>query len=83
MARAAYFGIQFSVWAEMIVAGNESPPTRIMNFDSRPCDRSSNFEEALTNAVGKLASAIFPTPVTRGVNSPRRSLKVPAAAEGI
>jgi hypothetical protein len=77
---STYSGIQFSVWAETIAAGNhdslDNPPTGIMNFGSRPRGRSSNFEEAFTNAVGKLASAISPTPVTRGVNSPSKSVEL-------
>ena len=47
-----------------------------MNFGSRPRGRSSNFEEALTSAVGKLASVIFQTPVIRGVNSPSISVEL-------
>ena len=77
---STYSGIQFSVWAETIAAGNhdslDNPPTGIMNFGSRPRGRSSNFEEALTNAVGKLASVISPTPVTRGINSPSKSVEL-------
>ena len=53
---SAYSGIQFSVWAETIAAGNheslDNPPTGILNFGSRPRGRSSHFEETLTNAVG-------------------------------
>ena len=77
---SAYSGSQFTIWAETIAAGNheslDNPPTRILNFGSRPRGRSSNFEEAFTNAVGKLASAISPTPVTRGVNSPSKSVEL-------
>ena len=57
---SAYSGIQFSVWAETIAAGNheslDNPPTGILNFGSRPRGRSSHFE-----AVGKIASALSPT----------------------
>ena len=77
---SAYSGIQFTIWAETIAAGNheslDNPPTGILNFGSRPRGRSSNFEEAFTNAVGKLASAISLTPVTRCVNSPSKSVEL-------
>ena len=61
-------GIQFSVWAETIAAGNheslDSPPPGILNFGSRPRGRSNHLEETLTNVVGKIASALSPAPTT-------------------
>lgn len=45
---SAYSGIQFTVWAETIAAGNheslDNPPTGILNFGSRPRGRSTNFK---------------------------------------
>ena len=77
---SAYSGIQFTIWAETIAAGNheslDNPPPDILNFGNRPRGRSINIEEAFTNVVGKLASAISPTPVTRGVNSPSKSVEL-------
>ena len=83
---SAYSGIQFSVWAETIAAGNhdslDNPPLGILNFGSRPRGRASYFEDTLTNVVGKLANALSPTPsctttsVTKGMNSPSKSVEL-------
>ena len=81
-----YSGIQFSIWAETIAAGNhdslDNPPQGILNFGNHPRGRSSHLEETLMNVVGKIASALSPAPtsstmpISRGMNSPSKSVEL-------
>lgn len=62
---SSYSGVQYSLWAEMIVAGThqetESPPCVPMFGSKRPRGRSSRLEGTLNDVAGKIANALSPT----------------------
>lgn len=75
----SYSGTQYSLWAEMIVAGShesmEEPPHVPMFGSNRPRGRSNRFEETLCDAAGKIANALSPAPSSNS-NSPSKSTEL-------
>ena len=61
---SSFSGVQYSLWAEMIVAGTheskDSPPPVPMFGANRPRGKSNRFEETLSDVAGKIATALSP-----------------------
>ena len=77
---SSFSGVQYSLWAEMIVASTheskEEPPPVPMFGANRPRRRSNCFEETLTNVAGKIATAL-----SSSRNSPRIVRKIYTAVK--
>lgn len=61
-----YSGVQYSLWAEMMVAGthdsSEEPPPVPMFGANRPRGRSNRLGETLNDVADKIVTALSPTP---------------------
>lgn len=63
---SSYCGVQYSLWAEMVIAGTheskDSPPPVPMFGANRSRGRPNRFEETLSDVAGKIATALSPPP---------------------
>ena len=70
-----YSGVQYTMWAEMIIAGSheslEDPPQCPLFGAKRPRGQSNNLAVTLTDLAGKLVSAVSPQTSTNP-NSPTK-----------
>lgn len=78
---SSYSGVQYSLWAEMIVAGThestDDPPRVPMFGSNRPRGRSNRLEETLTDVAGKIATALSPVPNPQNLlSSPIKSAEL-------
>ena len=73
--RSLYSGVQYTMWAEMIIAGSheslEDPPQCQLFGAKCPRCQSNNFAVTLTDLAGKLVNAVSPQTSTNP-NSPAK-----------